>query len=61
MIWVLVVIGVLNGTPVASNEGSYQSMTNCFYAREQIIWDLFANLDGQPPTNYQVVCIPTDK
>lgn len=61
MKWILVVVGIFNGGPEVSNEGVYESMTHCFYAREQIIWDLFANPDGQPPTNFQVVCIPTDK
>jgi hypothetical protein len=61
MKWMLVVIGIFNGGPEVSNEGLYDSMTDCFLSREQIIWDLFNNADGYPPPNFQVVCIPTDK
>lgn len=61
MKWMLVVIGIMNGTPEVKNEGVYEKMTHCFVAREQIIWELFQKPDGHPPTNWQVVCIPTDK
>jgi len=61
MKWILVVVGILNGEIIADNQGIYKNMTECFFAREEIIWDAFANPDGQPPVNYQVVCIPTDK
>jgi len=61
MKWMLVVIGIMNGTPEVTNEGVYEKMTQCFFAREQIIWELFQKPDGYPPPNWQVVCIPTDK
>lgn len=61
MKWMLVLIGIVNSNPEVSSQGVYDSMTNCFFAREQIIWELFQNPDGYPPTNFQVVCIPTDK
>ena len=61
MKWILVVVGIFNGEIIADNQGLYNSMTECFYAREELIWNVFANLNGQPPVNYQVVCIPTDK
>jgi len=51
----------MNGTPEVTNEGVYEKMTQCFFAREQIIWELFQKPDGYPPPNWQVVCIPTDK
>jgi len=61
MKWILVVVGIFNGEIIADNQGLYNKMTECFFAREELIWDIFTNPDGQPPVNYQVVCIPTDK
>ena len=61
MKWILVVVGIFNGGPEVSMEGVHDSMTDCFAAREEIIWEYFGNVNGQPPTNFQVVCIPTDK
>ena len=61
MKWVLVVIGIFNGDVVAQNEGVYEDMIECFYAREQYIWTVFEDPTGQPPINFQVVCIPSDK
>ena len=61
MKWILVVVGIFNGEIVSEQAGVYDDMTDCFFAREEIIWDYFANPNGQPPVNYQVVCIPTDK
>lgn len=61
MKWILVVVGIFNGGPEVSNEGVYDTMNQCFFAREEVIWEYFGNPDGQPPTNFQVVCIPTDK
>jgi len=61
MKWILVVVGIFNGGPEVSNEGVHDTMADCFAAREEIIWEYFGNVEGQPPTNFQVVCIPTDK
>ena len=61
MKWILVVVGIFNGEIIADNEGVYNRMDECFYAREEFIWKAFANPEGQPPVNYQVVCIPSDK
>jgi hypothetical protein len=61
MKWILVVVGIFNGGAEVNNEGVYDTMEQCFYAREEIIWEYFGNVYGQPPINFQVVCIPTDK
>ena len=61
MKWMLVVIGIMNGTPEVTNEGVYENMSHCFFAREQIIWEMFQKPAVYPPPNWQVVCIPTDK
>ena len=61
MKWMLVVIGIFNGEVVATNEGVYENMIECFYEREEYVWTTFGNADGYPPTNFEVVCIPTDK
>lgn len=61
MKWILVVVGIFNGQIIADNEGIYNNMNDCFLAREMYIWETFSNPDGQPPVNFQVVCIPSDK
>jgi len=61
MYWMLVIVGIFNGGPEVSSEGVYETMDQCFYAREEIIWEYFGDVDGRPPTNFQVVCIPTDR
>jgi len=61
MKWILVLISIYNGEIIAEQTGIYNAMTDCFYAREEIIWNTFSNPEGQPPVNYQVVCIPSDK
>ena len=61
MKWILVIVGIFNGEIITEDQGVYNTMTGCFFAREEVIWNAFGNADGQPPINYQVVCIPTDK
>lgn len=61
MKWILVIVGIFNGGPEVSNEGVYDTMQQCFYAREEVIWETFGNPEGNPPVNFQVVCIRTDK
>lgn len=61
MKWILVVVGIMNGQTLAQNEGVHASMQDCFAAREQYIWTAFGTTSGYPPTNWQVVCVPTDK
>ena len=62
MKWMLVVIAILDGHgPEVMMEGIYDSMNQCFDARDVQIWNLFEDPEGRPPINYQLVCIPTDK
>jgi len=60
MKWILVVISLLNG-PEVEVAGLYEDMLQCFNSRQQLIWDRFQDSNGQPPINFQVVCIPSDK
>lgn len=59
MKWVLVLVGIFNGGPENSLEGVYANMDDCFLAREELLWEYFGV--ESPPTNFQMVCIPTDK
>lgn len=61
MKWILVLVGVFNGEIITENKGLFPSMTDCFQAREEAVIEYFGNYTGQPPVNYQVVCIPSDK
>ena len=60
MTWVLVLVAVLNtGEVVAQNEGEFDNIHDCFWAREYII-DAMGSIDGNPPNGFQAVCIKTD-
>lgn len=61
MKWILVLVGVFNGEIITEDKGLYSSMTDCFYARDELIIEYFDIYTGHPPVNYQVVCIPSDK
>lgn len=60
MTWLLVFILVQDGVPTATRLGEYQSMRNCFFARDSVLVDLEA-YEGIPPVNTQVVCVRTDE
>ena len=62
MKWILVYISLsYHGHPIATEEGRYTSMTECFYAREE----LAVKVGGDPATGHfpngqQAVCVPYD-
>ena len=58
--WVLIVILITGPNTNDSYEvGRYSKMTECFYAREELL--IKANAySGIPPINSQFVCVPTD-
>jgi hypothetical protein len=62
MKWALVVIALIDGHgPVSYLEGVYDDIYQCFYAREEVVYELLGSTDGNPPINHQAVCIRTDK
>ena len=59
--WVLVAIAITGTSTVTSQDlGRYTDMTDCFYARQNVLVELKA-YTGVPPINTQYVCVPTDK
>lgn len=62
MKWALVLIALIDGSgPVSYLEGVYDDVYQCFYAREEAVYELLGSTDGHPPPNHQAVCIRTDK
>lgn len=60
MTWVLVLILVNSTTSVDTQVlGAYNKMSECFYARQDVLVDLEA-WEGTPPVNTQIVCVRTD-
>lgn len=58
--WVLVAIKILSSSSIEAYEiGRFESMTECFYMREEVLISLDA-FDGIPPINTQFVCVPTE-
>ena len=57
--WVLVFISVVNSIPAAITMGEFESMYDCFGARELQLAKLKA-WDGIPPINTQLVCVRTE-
>lgn len=60
MKWVLVLIGIVNGSSESTIQGVYDRMVDCFDQREVVMWEQFATVD-RPPPNYQLVCVLSDK
>jgi len=60
MSWVLVLI-LVNSTISVDTQvlGVYNTMSECFYARQDVLVDLEA-YEGIPPVNTQIVCVRTD-
>ena len=60
--WVLVLITLtFHGHPIATEEGRYETMKDCFYAREKLAFDVGADLGtGHFPKGTQAVCVPID-
>ena len=60
MTWVLVLILVSSTISVDTQVlGAYNTMSECFYARQDRLVDLEA-WEGIPPVNTQLVCVRTD-
>jgi hypothetical protein len=63
MMWVLIAITILGPTPHSDVDlheiGRYNTMTECFYSREQVLVKLEA-YNGIPPINTQFVCVRTE-
>jgi len=58
--WVLVAIQIASATQVNSYSiGRFNSMTDCFYMRQEVLVSLDA-YNGVPPINTQYICVPTD-
>lgn len=60
--WVLVLITLtFHGHPIVEEVGRYESMTDCFDVREQLVLDVGGDpATGHFPKGMQAVCIPTD-
>ena len=57
MEWVLVYISLtFHGHPIAEEIGRYDSMVECFHAREQLAQDVGGS-NGYFPTGEQAVCV----
>ena len=58
--WVLVLVALtFHGHPIATEEGRYENMKDCFYAREKLSLDVGADIStGHFPKGMQAVCIP---
>lgn len=57
MEWVLVYISLtFHGHPIAKEIGRYDSMIDCFYAREQLAQDVGGS-NGYFPNGEQAVCV----
>lgn len=55
MKWILVYIALsYHGHPIATEEGRFDTMNECFAVREQLVEQL------GDPVNYQAICIPHD-
>jgi len=53
MKWVLVLVALSHhGHPIATEEGRYETMAECFEAREKLV-----EQEGKPIVDYQAVCI----
>jgi hypothetical protein len=58
MKWILVYITLsFHGHPIATEEGRFNSMTDCFFARESLA-ESVGGVDGHFPKGQQAVCIP---
>ena len=59
--WVLVAIQIASSTQVnAYSIGTFESMTECFYMRQEVLVSLEA-YNGVPPINTQYLCLQSDK
>ena len=60
MEWVLVLITLtFHGHPIATEEGRYETMTDCFLAREELVIKIGGDpATGHFPEGMQAVCIP---
>jgi len=57
MKWILVYVALTyHGHPVVEEIGRYDSMTDCFFAREELALKL-GGVDGKFPVNTQALCI----
>ena len=61
MTWVLVAIQIASASQVdAYSIGTFESMTDCFYMREEVLVSIEA-YNGVPPINTQYLCLQSDK
>ena len=57
MQWILVYITLsFHGHPIATEEGRFDNMTDCFFAREALA-ESVGGVDGQFPIGHQAVCM----
>lgn len=55
--WILVFIALTHhGHPIAEEKGSYETMRDCFFAREELALEL-GSVTGYFPVNTQAICI----
>ena len=57
--WVLILVVYWNGNVMTTGDGVYNTMTECFMARELLV-DQIGGRDGIPPNNMQAICIAND-
>lgn len=65
MKWILVFVNIIYNADVEYKEPmidgywTYETMTECFHARDQFLLDMEI-YNGMPPVNTQLVCIRTN-
>ena len=57
--WVLVLVVYWNGNVMTTGDGVFESMIDCFVARETLVAEV-GGRDGIPPNNMQAICIAND-
>jgi len=61
MKWILVYISLsYHGHPIATEEGRYETMADCFLAREELAIEVGGSRTGYFPNGQQAVCVPYD-
>lgn len=57
--WVLILVVYWNGNVMTTGDGVYDTMVECFAARELLVAQI-GGQDGIPPNNMQAICIAND-
>lgn len=57
--WVLILVVYWNGNVMTAGNGVFDTMTECFFAREQLSFEVGGS-EGYFPSNMQAICIAND-